>query len=117
MTFSFPKSHILRGKKRFAEVFQTGRRQSRGPLLLISLPNNLSHHRIGIVTPKKVGNAVRRNRVRRQIREAFRHMQAQFQPPHDFMLIVRPHEPAPLSFYQRLLSDLLSAATGSKISP
>jgi ribonuclease P protein component len=116
--YLLPRSHILRGRLLFAEIFNTGKRQSRGPLLLIYLPNQLPHHRIGIVTPKKIGPAVRRNRVRRQLREAFRLMQHDFSPQHDFLLIVRPHEPATLADYQRLLSQLLSTATHSpKMSP
>jgi ribonuclease P protein component len=102
----------------FANIFNNGKRQSRGPLLLIYLPNQLSHHRVGIVTPKKIGPAVRRNRVRRQLREAFRVMQHDFSPHHDFLLIVRPHAATTLADYQRMLSDLLFTATHSpKMSP
>jgi ribonuclease P protein component len=115
--YSLPRSHILRGRLLFAEIFNTGKRQSRGPLLLIYLPNQLTHHRIGIVTPKKIGPAVRRNRVRRQLREAFRLMQHDFSPYHDFLLIVRPHEPTTLTDYRRMLADLLLTATRSPKMP
>ncbi|HWB53120.1 MAG TPA: ribonuclease P protein component [Tepidisphaeraceae bacterium] len=102
-----PKSHILRGRRMFAEIFNTGSRRSRGPLLLIARPNQLSYHRLGIITPKKVGNAVRRNRVRRQLREAFRLMQHDLPIHHDILLIARLHNSATLTDYQKLLADLM----------
>ena len=46
--------------------------------------------RIGIVTTKKVGNAVRRNRVRRLIREFFRLNREKIKRSEDLVVIVRP---------------------------
>ncbi len=40
------------------------------------LPNDVGIARLGLATPRRFGNAVRRNRFRRLTREAFRSMQA-----------------------------------------
>jgi ribonuclease P protein component len=36
------------------------------------MPNDLTHGRLGLVVSRKVGRAVRRNRLKRVIREVFR---------------------------------------------
>lgn len=55
---------------RFAEVYRTGRRTRRGGLTVITAEGAGGLPEVGIVVGRKVGNAVRRNRVKRRIREA-----------------------------------------------
>lgn len=45
--------------------------------------------RIGITVSKKVGNSVVRNRLKRRIREFFRHRKSQFKKL-DYIIIVKP---------------------------
>lgn len=66
----------------FARMRREGR-VFRNPLLLLSVyPNDHQQNRYGIITNKRVGKAVDRNRVRRRIREVLRghhpHLQAGF---------------------------------------
>ena len=49
--------------------------------------------RIGITTSKKTGNAVRRNRSRRVIREAFRALRAGVSPGYDLVFVARAKTP------------------------
>jgi ribonuclease P protein component len=101
---TFPKSLHLRKPAEFAAVYDARVRESRGPLLVYALPNGLGHPRIGLSTSRKVGNAVRRNRIRRLMREAFRLMQHDFPGGYDLIVVVRAHEPLMLADYQRILS-------------
>ena len=104
--YTFPRSHRLRAKADFAAVFDANARQSRGPLTVLALPNNLPHPRIGLILSRRVGSATRRNRIKRLLRESFRLMQYDLPRGYDFAVIVRPHEPLLLADYQRLLSGL-----------
>ena len=101
---TFPKSLHLRSPAEFAAVYDARVRESRGPLLIYALPNDLGHPRLGLSTSRKVGTAVRRNRIRRLLREAFRHMQHDFPRGYDLVVVVRPHEPLMLAEYQKILS-------------
>jgi ribonuclease P protein component len=46
--------------------------------------------RLGVVTSKKVGGAVVRNRARRLLRDVFRHHQHELSQPVDLVLVARP---------------------------
>jgi ribonuclease P protein component len=104
--FAFPKSHRLHSRRDFGLVYDAKVRDSRGPLMVYARPNDLSHCRLGLSTSRKVGTAVRRNRIRRLLRESFRHLQHDLPTGYDLLVIVRPHEPLLLADYQRLLMAL-----------
>ncbi|MBI2560128.1 MAG: ribonuclease P protein component, partial [Planctomycetes bacterium] len=72
MNARFPKSERLLKRKEFQSVFDEGRTFRNNELLVYALPNGMNKSRLGLVVGKKVGNAVRRNRVKRILREAFR---------------------------------------------
>jgi ribonuclease P protein component len=49
--------------------------------------------RLGLSVPRAVGNAVVRNRIKRQLREAWRGLLPDVAPAHDYVLIARPGLP------------------------
>ena len=106
-SYTLPKTRILRAPRDFDAVFAARVKESRGPLTILSTPNELPHARLAIQTSRRVGNAVRRNRIRRLIREAFRLMQHDVPRGYDLVIVVRPHEPLILADYQRLLSGAI----------
>ena len=59
-------------------------RSNVGESVSVSLP------RIGIITPKKIGGAVERNRVRRVVREFFRTNHCLFSENSDYLFIALP---------------------------
>jgi ribonuclease P protein component len=79
--------HILRGKD-FDRAFRMGSR-ARSDLLLVTVcENGLPHSRLGLSVGKKIWkSAVRRNRVRRIFREAFRLAQHELPPGMDIVLV------------------------------
>jgi ribonuclease P protein component len=103
---TLPKSRHLRSPAEFAAVYDAKVRESRGPLMAYAKPNELGYPRLGMSVSRKVGAAVRRNRIRRLIREAFRLLQHDLPSGYDLVVVVRPHEPAMLADYQRLMSGL-----------
>ena len=70
----------LRSKLQFDAVYAGGRRIDDRFFALRVKPNGLAHPRVGLaVAVKTAGNGVKRNRLRRLVRESFR--LAQFQLP------------------------------------
>jgi ribonuclease P protein component len=106
---TFPKTRRVRTRREYSAVFEPRVRVSRGPLLMYAVPNTLNFTRIGLSTPRTLGIAVRRNRIRRQLRESFRLLQHELPPGYDLVVVVRPHAPMPLAEYQRLLRSLVAA--------
>jgi ribonuclease P protein component len=100
---TFGRSHRVRTPQEYASIYDARVRESRGPLMVYALPNGMDHPRLGLSTSRKVGTAPKRNRIRRLLREAFRHMQHDLPRGYDFVIVVRPHEPLALAEYQRLL--------------
>lgn len=73
----FPRAHRLTRPAQFKRVFAGAVRWSDGPLTFLARPNGLAVPRLGLAIAKRqVKQAVGRNRVKRQIRESFRHHQA-----------------------------------------
>jgi ribonuclease P protein component len=73
--YAFTRNDRLLCAGDFSRVFDgVEARASHRHLLILSTPNNLDHHRLGLVISKKnVRLAANRNRIKRLIRESFRH--------------------------------------------
>ena len=68
-----PASSLLKTRKEFEEVYQKGTSYRGRYIVLIALVSaGFSNLKVGFVASKKVGGSVKRNRVKRLMREAFR---------------------------------------------
>ena len=105
--YTLPRHHRLGGRDAFRRVYDAGTRASRGPLTGYVVLNALGHPRLGLSVSRRVGTSARRNRIKRLLREAYRHLRHDFPAAYDLVLVVRPHEPLPLAEYQRILAALL----------
>ncbi len=68
---------------------RTGRRMSTPSFLVYVRKNDIGYRRVGITASAKVGNAVKRNRIKRLVREFFRLNQDQLPESADFVFIAR----------------------------
>lgn len=58
----------IRNSNDFGEIIKNGKTAKNSSFVIHYLSNSLNHVRVGISVSKKMGNAVTRNRVKRQIR-------------------------------------------------
>ena len=78
----------VKSNQDFQNVIENGTFVPGSVLNLYYLPNNLDKIRVGISVPTKTGNAVVRNRIRRQIR-AILASELDLSKPFDLIFIVR----------------------------
>ena len=70
----FTKSQRVRRREEFQQVFDSNYKVSCRYFTLVLAPSGASTSRLGIVASRKLGDAVRRNRAKRLIREVFRRL-------------------------------------------
>jgi ribonuclease P protein component len=83
------RRYRVRDSKRFQEVRRHGKSYPNELLVLCVLPNGLPYSRFGFSVSSRIGNAVVRNRIKRQLREAMRLRQDAIQPGWDLVFIAR----------------------------
>ena len=124
----YRKRHRLSNDRDYQAVYDAKIRKAHGPILVFIKPNNLPEHRLGLSVGRRVGNAVARGRVKRLIREAFRHERHALPTPettsdstagsaggsapasYDIIVVARPHTLMPLPAYRATLADLVNRA-------
>jgi ribonuclease P protein component len=84
------KSTSLTASPEFERVYRNGS-VYRGKLFSVHvLPNTIGKLRLGLSVSKKVGSAVKRNKVRRRLKEVFRSSMERLSGDLDFVISARP---------------------------
>ncbi|MGB5812914.1 MAG: ribonuclease P protein component [Polyangiales bacterium] len=111
----FARTDRLRKRFEFRQVQLHGRRIHTPHFLLVVQPNSLDNTRLGITVTKKVGNAVKRNRIKRVVREVFRRNRSMF--PRGFDVVFIAKAGAHTIEYDTVLRELRRAARKMRPEP
>lgn len=85
---SFPRRERLTTPREFREVFDHGRRAA-GQAFICYVAEGQGR-KLGMAVSRKVGGAVTRNRVRRFIREVYRHERAALREGMRMVVVAKP---------------------------
>jgi len=107
---TYRPKHRLVHNAEFSAVYNAKLKKPAGPIIVFALPNKLGHPRLGLSVGKRVGNAVKRNAIKRRLRDAFRHIAAKWpadQQSLDLVIVVRPHDTRPAAAYVGLIESAI----------
>ncbi|MEO1997759.1 MAG: ribonuclease P protein component [Planctomycetaceae bacterium] len=105
-SWQLPGSHRMRQSADFTRAYGEKARAGDRFLLVFAARNGMHHPRLGLSVSKKHGNAVRRSRIKRLLREAFRLSQFDLPSGFDLILIPRMDAGATRGDYQKSLKRL-----------
>jgi ribonuclease P protein component len=86
----FPRIWRLSSKKDFENVLSKAKPFGKGNLLIYTILNGRSYSRIGISISKKTAEAVKRNRIKRLIKEVYRINKERIVDGMDIVFVVKP---------------------------
>jgi ribonuclease P protein component len=87
------RRHRLSRSRDFDDVYRRGTSASSRYLVLHWFPRENDGEgdpRLGLAVPRAVGSAVVRNRMKRQLREAWRQVLPEVPAGHDYVVVARP---------------------------
>jgi ribonuclease P protein component len=105
-TNAFPKVLKLRNASEFQSVYEKAAKKTSRSFVVFILANGRDQSRFGLTTPRRLGNAVIRNRIKRRIREILRTSWRLL--PAGFDVVVNPRRSVYERDFAELRSELLS---------
>lgn len=87
------KQNRLKSNKEFKKVYDRGKSFANKYLVIFFIKNGMDYNRVGFVTTKKLGNAVKRNLYRRRLKEVYRLNSENLKPGYDIILLFRSRIP------------------------
>ena len=79
----------LRKQKDFSRVYNRGKSRGSKYVVVLYINNNLGYTRTALVSSKKVGNSVERNRSRRLMRESYYYIREFIKEGYDIVFVAR----------------------------
>ena len=98
------KEKILKKSQEYTNIIQKGKNIKNKYFKIFYLPNNTALY--GITIPKKVGNAVIRNKLKRQIKNIIMENEIKKQKNYNYVIIIK--ETALDLTYQELRCELIN---------
>jgi len=86
------KLYVLVKNRDFQKVYKRGKYAASAFLVVYALNSNTETTKIGITTSKKVGNSVKRNRMRRLIKENIRELYDKLNKGFNIVIVARKSE-------------------------
>lgn len=108
----YPRAARLLRQAEFEAVYRRGRRRSSQSFVVFCLPNGRESSRFGASVKRALGSAVRRNRIRRRVREMVRLARPEIAIGWD--IVIHPRErvaTAPFAALRAELVKLIAEAT------
>jgi ribonuclease P protein component len=106
LTNTFPKDLRLRNPGNFHSVYERGAKKASRSFVVFTLVNGLAHSRFGTTTPRKLGAAHDRNRIKRRVREIIRTSRSQL--PEGLDIVVNPRRSVGQRSIEELRSEFLT---------
>ena len=101
----FPRASRLLRRAEYDAVYREGRRRSSREFAVFLRPNGLELSRFGWSIKKALGSAVKRNRMRRRIREIIRLHRQEIAPGWD--IVIHPRSTVATANFSSLSKELL----------
>ena len=113
--FRLPRTARLRRAYEFRRVYGRGARAHGKHIVIVALERRSPGHRVGVSVSKEHGRAVRRTRLKRILREAFRLERPSLPGRYDIVLIPRKSDQNLVLDHVRYeLRELLKKVAGGK---
>lgn len=108
------KEFRVKKNKDFQEIFKKGKSFANRQFVVYFLKRpGQTHFRIGLSVSKKLGNAVKRNQIKRYIRQAFLEFEEDLQNEYDYIIIAR--KPASEMGFLEVKSSLVHVLKLAKV--
>jgi len=96
----------IKSNRDFQNVYRKGKYAVSKSLTVYMLPNNLGYNRVGITASKNYGKSVKRNRIRRLIRESYRAVHESLDEGYDFVIVARKREENDKPDFHKIYKEL-----------
>jgi len=106
MVIIMGKITTIKNNREFQNIYRRGKYAVSKALTVYMLPNNLQINRVGITASKNYGKSVKRNRIRRLIRESYRAIHENLKTGYDFVIVARKREENDKPDFHKIYKEL-----------